>query len=575
LVEMFRAIRPPSRSVFGTLCALGLLVALSLVMLTVRSHLDIATVGLVLVVPVVVGAVIGGFSAGGVAVVGGFFAYDLLFIKPYYTFAVGGAENWVPLVVFVVVMALTARATSHLWVAEADARRRELEAERLFELSELIMEDRTLADLLRIIVATVKEAFDVEAVVLLLPTDRGLEIVARAGRVLSDDELRQITPSPGVPSSLIPAPGAGSGERSSVFRTLALSSADRPIGLLGLVGLKMEPDAERLLATFGHHLAISLERAQLREQAVRIGVLEEVDQLRRSLVGAVSHDLRTPLATIKTAASALRNSGSNGAPTSGLAASSLAPSGVHEGGAPSWAPVSGAIGAAERDELLLLIEGQTDRLTRLVANLLDMSRIQSRSLVVRSQTIGVPTYVEEAIDALGPDALGRVTSDVEEGLPPVSVDQVLMTEVLVNLLENALRYTPDGSLVHVTAFAGRTELTRRSVVVCVSDNGPGISPADRPHIFERARRAGSEGNGEMSGGAGIGLSIAKAFTEAHGSSIWLESPPHGGARFCFSMPIAAEPSKEAPEAVKRSVPRAPVLSPVTEAQAAAAVQELG
>ncbi len=511
----------------GVVYAVGLLAAVSLVMLAIRSHLDIATVGLVLVVPVVVGAVIGGFVAGAVAVVGGFLVYDVLFIRPYYTLAVGRAENWVPLVVFATVMALTARATSHLWHAESDARRRELEAERLFELSELIMEDRTLADLLRIIVATVKEAFDVAAVVLLLPTDRGLEIVARAGRELSDDELRQITPSPGVPSSLIAGAGvAGSGrgsgsssgrggERSSTFRTLALSSADRPIGLLGLVDLEIEPDAERLLATFGHHLAISLERAQLREKAVRIGVLEEVDQLRRSLLGAVSHDLRTPLATIKTAASSLRNN----------------------------AP---AIGAPERDELLRLIEGQTDRLTRLVANLLDLSRIQSRSLVVRSQTIEVEAFVEEALNALGPDALGHLFVEIEDRLPPVSVDQVLMTEVLVNLLENALRYAPAGSLVHVKAFARLIGSIGSTVVVCVADSGPGIAAADRQHIFERARRlgAGSSGASSGSGGAGIGLSIAKAFTEAHGSSIWLESPPDGGARFCFSMPVAADASVE-------------------------------
>jgi len=515
---MLRALRPPRRSQLGTISALGLLAALSVGMLAIRSHLDIATVGLVLVVPVVVGAVLGGFSSGVFAVVGGFLVYDLLFIKPYYTFSVGSPENWTPIVVYVVVMILAARATSHLWLAEANAT--------------LVMEERGLPELLQTIAQTVDEAFEVEGVVLLLPsdTDGRLEVVARAGRELSDDEIRRIIPQPGVTASLGRREAFEAGSRTGVLRTLGLSAGGRPIGILGLAGLRISEDSERLLATFGHHLAIALERAQVRETAVRIGVLEEVDRLRRSLVGAVSHDLRTPLATIKTAASTLRNAG------------------------PS-------VGDLDREELLKLIEDQTDRLTRLVANLLDMSRIQSNSLVVRPQTIDVASFAREAVSALGPEADGRVVVDVARDIPPVSVDPVLMTEVLVNLLENALRYSPAGSSVRVDAVPSADE--ENSVLVCIADQGPGIRPAERAHIFERARRVGSKGaGGEMSGGAGIGLSIAKAFVEAHQASIWLESPVGGGARFCFTMSVdtssqpttRAEPSSEPAAATTSSEP---------------------
>jgi K+-sensing histidine kinase KdpD len=488
----------------------ALLVVLSLGMLAIRSHLDIATVGLVLVVPVVVGAVLGGLSSGVVAVVGGFLVYDLLFIQPYYTFSVGRPENWTPLAVYVVVMILTARATSHLWRAEANATRRELEAERLFELSELVMEDRGLPELLQTIVETVNEAFQVEGVVLLLPAEGeegALEVVASAGRQMTDDEIRRIIPTPGVAASLGRREAFEAGARTGVLRTLGLSAAGRPIGLLGLAGLRISGDSERLLATFGHHLAIALERAQIKQAAVRIGVLEEVDQLRRSLVGAVSHDLRSPLSAIKTAASTLRNA-------------------------------TRPVGELDREELLRLIEDQTDRLTRLVSNLLDMSRIQSNSLVIRPQTLEVAAFLEGAVSAVGPAAAERVVIADPVGIPAVSVDPVLMTEVLVNLLENALRYSPPGSPVSVETSAVQDGQGATSVLVCVCDQGPGIHAAERPHIFERARRVGSGGTGgEMSGGAGIGLSIARAFTEAHHASIWLESPSQGGARFCFSMPV--------------------------------------
>jgi two-component system, OmpR family, sensor histidine kinase KdpD len=506
------------RSAFGIVVALALVAILSIVMLALRVHLDIATVGLVLVVPVVVGAVLGGLPAGLVATIGGFVVYDILFIKPYDTFAVGPAQNWVPLAVYVVVMALTARATSHLWQAENDALERGLETERMFELSELVVGEHSLSELLRIIVTTVKEALDVEGVVLVLPADSGLEVVATAGRELSVDELAQVMPQPGVPS-MLGSLVAGAGEaRSGVLRIVALAAGGRPVGLLGLAGLRMPVDGDRQLAIFAHHLAIALERAQLREQAVKVSVLEQVDQLRHSLVGAVSHDLRTPLTTIKAAASTLRD----------------APESIND---------------SDRDELLVLIEDQTDRLTRLVSNLLDMSRIQSRSLEVHAETLEVATLIEESLGALSPESAGRVVIDVHAGIPPVLVDRVLIIEVLVNLLENALRYAPQDSKVEVIAWTDVRSSEANTVTVCVADHGPGIPPQERPHVFERARRISAIGGGEMSGGAGIGLSIAKAFVEAHGTSIWLESPSQGGALFCFSVPVAPVPrsSNTAPE----------------------------
>jgi two-component system, OmpR family, sensor histidine kinase KdpD len=200
--------------------------------------------------------------------------------------------------------------------------------------------------------------------------------------------------------------------------------------------------------------------------------------------------------------------------------------------------VPGSVNESDRDELLDLIEDQTDRLTRLVSNLLDMSRIQSHSLEVRSQTLEVAALIEEAVAALSPESAERVVIDVHADIPPISVDRVLIIEVLLNLMENALRYAPSDSKVEVIVSSEPDQLDTRSVTVCVSDHGPGIPPQERPHVFERARRIGGKGGGELSGGAGIGLSIAKAFVEAHGTSIWLESPTDGGARFCFAIPTA-------------------------------------
>ena len=166
-----------------------------------------------------------------------------------------------------------------------------------------------------------------------------------------------------------------------------------------------------------------MERAQLREQALRTELLEEIDRLQKTLMGAVSHDLRTPLATIKISASTLGNPGAD-------------------------------IGKEERRELLALIDDQVDRLNRLVTNLLDMSRVQSGALELHREPIAVVDLVTEAVRGLGLAGAGRITGglDLPEDLPLVDVDHLLIGQVLTNLLDNASRYAPDG---HPHPVAGR------------------------------------------------------------------------------------------------------------------------
>ena len=189
-------------------------------------------------------------------------------------------------------------------------------------------------------------------------------------------------------------------------------------------------------------MALALERAQLREQAVRNELLEEVDRLQRALVGAVSHDLRTPLATIKASASTLRNAAAN---------------------------VSGP----ERQELLALIETQSDRLDRLVTNLLDVSRVQAGALEVRHEPISVRDLVAEAVRAMGP-ATGpfTVSTSLDDDLPLVDVDHLLIGQVLANLLDNASRYAPPGTTITISACRRPDGL----VELGVQDEGPGVSP---------------------------------------------------------------------------------------------------
>jgi two-component system sensor histidine kinase KdpD len=486
------------RGVVGSVAALAVMGVLVGAMLPLRSHLGVATAALVLVVPVVTGVVVGGMPAGVFGVVAGFLVYDLLFIPPYDTLTVGAARNWIALVVYGAVMLLVASVVSRLEATRRDAHQREQAMRRLFDLSDLLIEDRPLPEVLELIVSTVHDAFGLRNASLLLPVEGRLEVVGSAGEPLSESERRAVVPSPGIPASLRASPERTGGDG---VQTVALSATGRPIGLLRIQGRTLSPHDQALLRSFANHLALALERAQLREQAVRTELLEEVERLQQAMLRAVSHDLRTPLATIKMSASTLRDRHLDVAPD-------------------------------QVDELLDLIDEQADRLDRLVANLLDVSRVQAGALVPHTEPIAVVDLVNEARRGLGHLADGTpVTLALDRDLPLVDVDHVLIGQVLANLIDNAVRYAPPGTAVTVAA----RPLDGAAVEVAVEDRGPGVARSERGDVFLLFNRSGT------SGGTGVGLSIARAFLAAHGQDIWIEDATGGGARFCFTLPVATVP----------------------------------
>lgn len=506
---------PARRYLLGCLAALvstGVLVA---VMLPFRSHVAVAVVTVVLVVPVVLGSAVGGFRAGVVGVVAGFLCYDLVFIPPYGTLDVGRAENWVALAVYVAVMLVVSRVVDLLWRAEGESRESQADTERLFELAELLVGDRPPRELFSIVVRSVRESFGLTSVVLLLPSpaangvDRahGLQPVAHAGDDVDVPSVLALRPPPGAVTTLRSVPvGADGAVTGQQAETLVLSVADRTVGLLVIVGRELPRRRRDLLAAFANHIAAAVERSQLREQALRVQVLEEVDRHRRSLLGAVSHDLRTPLATIKASASAL-----------------LDPA----------LPLS----EADRADLASLIESRADNLERVVSNLLDLARIQAGALVLDLESVSIAELFGAVVDVVGPEA-ARVTVQVEPGLPPIEIDRSLMVAALANVLANALRYGPPGSVVTLAAEAtppGSDD--SRRVQLSVTDEGPGISASEREAVFGFFVR-GSEQQPGSSGGTGLGLAIARAFVEALGGTIAVDPAYTAGTRLVIRLPGA-------------------------------------
>jgi two-component system sensor histidine kinase KdpD len=396
-----------------------------------------------------------------------------------------------------------AQVVEKLHTARDEARRREQDAARLFELSQALIGDLTISQLLDHIAATVQTVFAPRWTALLLPAGAGpagegaeLFVAARDGQELTTEEMDSLTTSGGQIRSL----GMAGGQASSRV-AVALVASNRPVGLLVLQEVQFARQDRALLGTFANQAALAVERARLQDQALRARVLEEIDRWRAAMMGAVSHDLRTPLASVKAAVSSLRQD-------------------------------SATMSEVDRAELLELIELQSDRLARLVTNLLDMTRIESGALAIRPTLIPLDELVDESLAAVnGLVPRSRVHVGHSSDLPLLDIDHVLVGQVLANLLENAARLSPDGSPIRIDARSV-PEMAVPLIEISVADEGPGIEAEERERVFEMFS--------QKSGGAraGLGLAIAKAFVEAHGGSIWIDPTVTRGARVVFTVPGA-------------------------------------
>ena len=490
------------RVVYGIVATLAGLAALLALLLPFRSHLSIAIPALAFVLPALAGVLIGGFVPGAVGVIGGFLVYDWFFLPPYNTLTVRSPQSWIALAVYAVVVLIVAQVVAKLRSAREEALRRTEESERLFELSQALIGDLTLSQLLTHIVSTVQSVFSPRWTALVLPqaaseataSGEELRVAATAGRPLSDGDVASMTSGGGQARSLGLVDDSGP-RRVSV----ALVVSHRPVGMLVLQDVQLAERERSLLGTFANQAALTVDRAQLRDQALRTRLLEEIDRWRSALMGAASHDLRTPLASIKTAVSSLRQADTH-------------------------------LGQEDQAELLELIELQADRLARLVTNLLDMTRIEAGALELRPTAVGFDELVDEALASLGGIvAPGRVAVDAPADLPLLHLDHVLMGQVLANVLENAERLSPDDSVIRVAARTAPGSAASR-VEISVSDDGPGIAREERERVFEMFSQNGGGGR------AGLGLAIAKAFVEAHGGLIWIDPDVTRGARVVFTVP---------------------------------------
>ena len=430
---------------------------------------------------VVVAAWAGGVVGGVVAAVLSATALNFFFTPPAHTLRIEHTEDVVALVVFLLVALIVGSVVAHAIADRIRATERERDTRLLTSFATKLLSGEPIERMLNDFAAAMLDPFALASCSIDADAD-GSRIHAVAVRT-----------TPGA---------AGDGPRMDV----PLAAAAGPFGSLVAVrrpGAAGFNEAEsRLLEACARQAAIAIERARLAADAEGSRVDAEANQLRAALFSSVSHDLRTPLASIKTGVTSL-----------------LDESVAHD--------------ERQRRELLETILEESDRLNRVVGNILDLAKARAGAMTPARQVIAIDEIVESVAHRMKPLARGvRVRTVFREDLPEIRADPVQVDQVLTNLLENAGRFSPDGG--DITVFVAPW---RSGVQVRVVDEGPGVPPDERERVFEPFYR---RDDGHRTG-SGLGLAIARAIVVAHGGRIWIEGMPAGGTAVVFELPSGESP----------------------------------
>ncbi len=497
----------PRRRLSGYALAVLLCPLLTLALAGLRGHLNLTSDVLSFLVAVIAVALVGGLVPAVLVAVAGSLLLNYYFTPPIHKWTIAEANNALALGVFVAVALVVSSVVDIAARRTRQAARASAESELLVTASGSVLRGQRAVEA---VLDRVREAFGMESVTLL-----------------------ECGPGPGGPAAgTAPASGvvgaAATRGPTAGWRAVAHSGeppvarpsdADVEVPVAETLSLALRGPAlpaadRRVLGAFASYAAVALEQQRLAAEAEAARPIAEADRMRTALLAAVSHDLRTPLASAKAAVTSLRSADVQ------------------------WS-------AEDREELLATADESLDRLTHLVDNLLDMSRLQAGALSVFPRPAGLEEIVARALDDLGTP--GRsVTVDIPDSLPEVRVDPAILERVIVNLIQNALRYSPAGSppLLAASTLADRVELR-------VVDRGPGIPRSHRERMFVPFQRLGDTDN---TTGVGLGLALSRGLTEAMGGTLDPDETPGGGLTMTLSLPAVPAPAQPATAALDEREP---------------------
>ncbi len=475
-----------------------------------RNHIDLANIVMLYLGVVVWVSVRTGMGPAITTSVVGVALFDFVCVLPYYTFAVSDTEYLLTFAVMLLVALTITQLTAGIRYQARVASLRERRAGALYSLSRDLSGALTTEQIAEIAMQHVESVFESSAALLLPNREEELH-VERVGR--REDINPDLSVAQWVHDHWKPA-GLGTDTLSGTgIHYVPLRAPVRNRGVLALQPrnerLIFVPEQQRLLDTFAAQIALALERVHFVEvaQEAELGVASE--RLRNSLLASISHDMRTPLAVLAGAASSLVERPSK-------------------------------LSDEARIELMQTIYDQALHMSELTANVLDMARLESGSVQLNRQWHPFEEVVGATLHRLRTPLEGRrVNVDLSQMPPLVWLDSVLIGQVLANLLDNAIKYTPAGSSIEV-----RAAVEEGAIAVSVCDHGPGVPAGEEQRVFDKFFRGHPEG---ATGGAGLGLAICRAILEAHRGQIRVENRTDGGACFTFVLPQPPPPELPQPE----------------------------
>ena len=423
---------------------------------------------------VVVAAAVAGRASGLLASIFAFLGLNFFFTEPLHTLAVSDASDFVALVAFLISAGIVGTLLSRALDERARAERRALEAQLLSQSAARLIVSGSFDSILEQLADRLVELFSLASCE--ITTDQGAgraKVSARGG------------PGPSVTLPLTTPTG-------EVGLLIATRTAESPL---------FSSEEVELLETLASQTALAVERAALDRQVREVSLEAEASALRAALFSSVTHDLKTPLASIKASASGLLAEGTE-------------------------------YTDEQREEMARTIIEESDHLNQIVGNLLDLARMRVGALVPSKK----PVYVEDVVAAV----LRRLRRQLEpfvldlkfrDNLPAVEADPVQLEQVLTNLLENSVRFSPHGTTIQISGAVWQSTLQVR-----LSDRGPGIPREDRERVFQEFF---SQAGGIGPAGTGLGLAIARAIIEGHGGKIWATDAPGGGTTILFELPLAS------------------------------------
>jgi two-component system sensor histidine kinase KdpD len=427
--------------------------------------------------------------------------FNFLFVPPYLSFSLSNTQYIMTFGVMLLIALQISRLTGRIRQQAEVARQRAWRTEVLYAMSREFATTRLVENLTKVAIRHIHEVFDSEVEVLLPDgTSRLVPQTGQPGSFTFNEREKGVAQwafehneAAGLGTETLPGAGA---------LYLPLVGSQGTVGVLAVRPAKtrslLSPEQRHLLETFAGQFALAIERARLAQEAQQALVQAETERMRNAILSSVSHDLRTPLATITGAASSLLE-GQN------------------------------ALGSLSRQELIRAIYNEANRLDMQVRNLLDMTRLEAGAVQLQKEWHPLEEVAGAALTRLEGRLQGHpVRTDFPSDLPLVLIDGVLIEQVLINLLENAIKYTPPGTPIDLSA-----SVVDKAILFEVADRGPGLPAGEEQRIFDKFYRA----RPTPEGGVGLGLSICRGIVEAHGGRIWAENRPGGGAVFRFTLPL--------------------------------------